>query len=75
MARIVSACLQQLRGCPAPLLESADNCHPAALRQRLPGVAGLSCLDEPEGGYDVTSATLWPSDVMFHAPWDGEYST
>jgi hypothetical protein len=25
--------------------------------------------DEP------TSATLWPNDIMFHAPWDGEYST
>ena len=32
-------------------------------------------LDEPEDGEDVTSATLWPNDIMFHAPWDGEYST
>ena len=32
-------------------------------------------LDEPEGDEDVTSATLWPNDIMFHAPWDGEYST
>jgi hypothetical protein len=32
-------------------------------------------LDEPEDGEDVTSATLWPNNIMFHAPWDGEYST
>ena len=62
MARIVSACLQQLRGCPAPLLESADNCHPAALRQRLPGVAGLGCLDEPEvPGVLVVEAARHPA--------------
>jgi hypothetical protein len=32
-------------------------------------------LDETEDDEDVASATLWPNDIMFHAPWDGEYST